>query len=634
MKKRLSKNAYGGVKGSEYVPFNTDETLTKTENSYLVLIIGIILAIIFAASTTYSGMKTGLTVAAGIPGTVIGAGIMKAFGKDNILSPTLLQGMSSGGESIASGLIYVLPSIIIIGGKFTLFEGILVGVAGSLLGIAIASIVQKNLIVEEHGNLMYPEAMAISETLVATEEGGEALKFMLIGSGIGAVYAFIGESFKNLVNKYYEFVSHGAYRFRISLDVNPMLIGIGFIVGLDVAKIMMAGTLLSVFALNPMIAYFTQLLPDTVVAWNNPSLVVNTMSVAQINGTYTKYVGAGAMLGGGIISALKLVPVVVSSLKELTNKSSENKKESKFGKIILITGVVLLIASGLFISKGDITIFILATLLSFVFILVFSIVSGRVAGSLGTSNLPVSGMTIASLVVMTIMFVALGTTEPEENKVLLLYGAIIVTAIATSGGYVQSQKVAFIMGGSENHMLKNFTIAALFGVLTVVSVILLAVQSPDFVNDFAIPQATLMATLTQGILEGNLPWVMVFAGVAIAIVLFIFDLPVMSIATGIYLPMDIIGVLFIGATLRYLVTISIKEEDREKRIGNGISMSAGLVAGSSLVGIAGMFILLLTPEMQSIPAGFFATNTFAMIQLGVMLTLIYYFIVVFKPKNK
>ncbi len=635
MEKRLSKNAYGGVKGKDYVPFTTDTTLRQTENTGLVLVIGIILAVLFAASTAYSGMKTGLTVAAGIPGAVVGASLLKAFRKDNILSPTLLQGMASGGESIASGIIFVLPAVLIIGADLSLPVALLAGIGGSLLGIAVASMVQENLLVEEHGVLSYPEAMAISETLVATGEGGEPLKFMLIGSGIGAIYTLIGDSFKNIANKYISFQSASAYRWKVGLEVNPMLIGLGFIVGLEVALDMMAGSILAAFLVTPVIAYFVGVLPDTFTAWNNPDLVANTMSIGQVSSTYTKYIGAGAMLGGGFIGVFRLIPTIVKSMKEQFSSTGSTKSEGAFGKIIFALGIVALIVVAIIASNGNMMMLIFATLLSLLFIVMFVIVAGRLTGTVGTSNLPVSGMTIASLVVLTIFFVAIGATTPEDNKSLLIFASVIVTAISAAGGYLQSQKVSFIMGGNKNNMLKNYVFAAVAGVITVISVILLCSQSPTFVQDFQMPQANLMATLTQGILDGNLPWTMIFGGIALAVVLFIFKLPIMSVAIGFYLPMDIVGILFVGALLRYFVEKAIKSEtERESRIGNGISMSAGLVVGSSLVGILGMGVMLANPAFQGDgPQGFLGTNTFAIGQLVLILVLLYFFIAKYGKKK-
>ncbi len=636
MNKRLSKYAYGDIHGKDYTPFTTDSELKKSEDSILVLVIGILLAVLFAASTTYSGLKTGITVAAGIPGAVIGGSILKSMKRDNILAPTLLQGMSSGGESVASGLIYILPAIILIGAKISFPVAVISGIAGALLGIAVASIVQQNVIVEEHGNLIFPEALAISETIVATEEGGEPLKFMLIGSTIGAIFTFISDSFTNVANKLIEIQSNGFYKWRVGLEVNPMLIGLGFIIGMAVAFEMLAGSILANFVVTPTMGYFTSMLPDTVVAWNDPTVAVNTMTASQIASTYTKYIGAGAMLCGGFISIIKLIPIIISSIQEQFKAKSSDEPKSILGKIVIFTGIIMALLTFVIASNGNVVMMVFAGLLTLAFVFMFAIVSARLAGSVGTSMLPVSGMTIASLVILTIVFVLLGATSVEDNKALLVFGTVIVTAISVSGGYSQSQKASFLIGGSPNTMLKGFSLSAIAGVVTVTLVILLCAQTENFATAFAMPQAGLMSALTQGILAGNLPWAMVLAGMALSIVIYMFGKSVMSVALGFYLSMDVVGILFIGGLLRYVVDNVIKDpEVKEKRVGNGISLSTGIVAGSSIVGILGIVVTLFVPAVRlDAPIGLLSTNVAALIQLIIALGLMYYFIVKYNPKKK
>ena len=255
MEKKLSKSAYGGVDGKDYIPYITDKT--KSGGSLIILIFGIVLAIVFAASTAYSGMKAGLTVAAGIPGAIIGSAFVAAFARGKgILGKNITQGMSSGGESTASGLIFVLPAILLIGSHLNFLEGILVGVGGVLFGVGASTLVYNYLIVQEHGKLMYPESMAISETLVAGEGSGKSLKFMGIGFGIGGLLTAVTSSVFDVANNVISFIGSKSYKWQFGLEVNPMLLGIGFIVGLPVALTMFAGSVLANFAVNPLIGYF------------------------------------------------------------------------------------------------------------------------------------------------------------------------------------------------------------------------------------------------------------------------------------------------------------------------------------------------------------------------------------------
>ena len=621
MDKKLSKGAYGGgVAGKDYVPYISDKN--NTRGNVVVLIIGILLAVIFAASTAYSGMKAGLTVAAGIPGAIVGAGLISVLAKSRgVLGTNLVQGMSSGGESVASGIIFVLPAVLLIGGKINFFEGVGIGIAGVLIGIGIASLVHNYLIVEEHGKLMYPESMAISETLVASDTGGDALKYMGIGFGIGGIINLVTGSVLGLANNVVAFAGSAAYKWRFNLEVNPLLLGIGFIVGLEVALTMFSGSILANFAVNPLIGFFSDMAGDHVMVWNNPELAINAMTIDDISGAYGRYIGAGMMLCGGIIGAIKLIPVIANSIKAtLGAKSSEGKGESsKFQLIILLVGIIIAFIAGFIISNGNIVMAILGAIVSLILMLLFVIVAGRLTGTIGTSNLPVSGMTIASLVILTLIFVIMGWNSEGNNRSLLLFGTLIVTAIAMSGGYLQSQKATFIIGGNKNEMQRFFTIAGLVGVIVVVGTIVILSSQLTNADQFALPQANLMATLTSGIMLGNLPWVMIFAGIFLALVCHFLKLPIMTVAIGFYLPIATTSIILVGALIKVLVEKTVKDEtEKDARISNGISLSSGLVAGGSIIGLIGIILQVLgvikLPELT----GFVASNGMAIILLLIL----------------
>lgn len=638
MNKKLPKGAYGEVSGKDYVPYITDKS--RTGGNVAVLIIGIILAAIFAASTTYSGMKAGLTVAAGIPGAIIGSAFVGAFARSKgILGKNLIQGMSSGGESVASGFIFVLPAVILIGSQITFFEGLAVGVGGVLFGIGIAAIVHNYLIVEEHGKLMYPESMAISETLVASEAGGDSIKYMGIGFVISGFITVLTGSFLNVANNVMSLVGSKFYKWKFDIEVNPLLLGIGFIVGLEVSLTMFAGSILSNFGIAPLIGYFTDMAKDGAMVWNNPAMPLNQMDVGAISSSYVKYIGAGMMLCGGIIGAIKLIPTIIASIKEtLKAKSSagEGEEGSSIQMILLLGGVVIGFLAAFLIS-GNIVMAIIGAIISLLLSLLFVIVAGRLTGTIGTSNLPVSGMTIASLVIVTLVFVIMGWTDLEANKSLLLFGSFIVVAIAIAGGYTQSQKVTYIIGGSKNKMQRYFTIASIVGVIVVVGVILLLSDQLRATGDnvqFALPQANLMSTLTSGIMSGSLPWVMIIVGVFMAIVLYALNLPIMTIAIGFYLPIATTSIILVGALIRLFVELVSKtEKEKEVKVSNGISLSSGLVAGGSIIGLIGIILQVTGVVTPKVPSGFAATNSMAIALLVVLVVLTALPIVLSKVKN-
>lgn len=623
MKNKLPKEAYGGVHGKDYVPYITDRSLKGM--NVVVIILGIILSVLFAASTAYSGMKSGLTVAAGIPGAIIGSMLISVFSKDRgILGKNILQGMSSGGESIASGMIFVVPAVILIGSEISFLEGLIIGAGGALFGIGVTSLVYNYLIVEEHGKLMYPEAMAISETLVASEAGGDAIKYMGIGFGISGIINVLTSSFLNLVNNTMTFLGSAFYKWKFSTEVNPLLLGIGFIVGTEVSLTMFAGSVLANFGIAPLIGYFSDMAAGNSFVWNDTALAISQMDVNAISGSYVKYIGAGMMLCGGIIGAIKLIPTIVVSIKAtLGAKSdiSEGSKGSSGEMIILLAGIVVGFIGGFLIS-GSITMAIVGSIASLILSFLFVIVSGRLSGTIGTSNLPVSGMTIASLVILTLIFVIMGWKSQADNKSLLLFATFMVIAISVAGGYSQSQKVTYVIGGSRSEMTNGFAIASIVGVITVLGTILVLSNQLKITGadaPFALPQANLMATLTSGIMSGNLPWPMIIAGVVIALFLFFLNLPIMTIAIGFYLPISTTSIILVGALIRYFVE-KMSKDDKEKtvRVANGISLSSGLVAGGSIVGLLGIILQvsgLITPGN---PTGFLGGNMMAVLLLIIL----------------
>ncbi|WP_278548316.1 OPT family oligopeptide transporter [Paraclostridium bifermentans] len=638
MSKKLPKEAYGGVSGKDYVPYVTDKS--KTGANMAVLIIGIVLAVVFAASTAYSGMKAGLTVAAGIPGSIIGSAFIAAFAKGKgILGKNIVQGMASGGESVASGMIFVLPAILLIGSQVTFLEGFVVGVGGVLFGIGVSSLVYNYLIIEEHGKLMYPESMAICETLVASDAGGDSMKYMGIGFGISGIITVLTGSFLNVANNVISFIGDKFYKCKFEVEVNPLLLGIGFIVGLEVALTMFAGSLLSHFGIMPLIGYFTDLAGEGAKVWNDPSMPINQMGVNDIAGNYVKYIGAGMMLCGGIIGAIKLIPTIIASVKETMNaksSSAEGEGSTTLQTMILLGGIVVAVI-GAFLVSGSIAMAIVGAIVSIVLAALFVIVAGRLTGTIGTSNLPVSGMTIASLVIATLVFVIMGWSGQADNKSLLLFGTFIVVSISVAGGYNQSQKVTYIIGGNKSEMQKYFAIAGIVGVIVVVGTTILLSNQLVVTGDnppFALPQANLISTLTSGIMSGQLPWVMIIVGVFMAIVLYFLDLPIMTVAIGFYLPIATTSIILVGALIRVFVEKTSKsEQEKEGKVSNGISLSSGLVAGGSIIGLIGIILQVSGVIKSAGPSGFASGNMMAIILLIVLVGLTAWPIITSKVKN-
>ena len=288
--------------------------------------------------------------------------------------------------------------------------------------------------------------------------------------------------------------------------------------------------------------------------------------------------------------------------------------------MILLGGLVVGFLAGFVVSGGNIMMAITASILSLFLSLLFVIVAGRLTGTIGTSNLPVSGMTIASIVLVTLLFVAMGWTNPEHNKALLLFGTFIVTAIAMAGGYSQSQKVTFIVGGDKSEMDKYFAISGIVGVAVVVGTIMLLSSQLAMTGanvPFALPQANLMSTLTAGIMSGELPWVMIIVGAVMGVVLFLLNLPVMTVAIGFYLPIATTSIILVGALVRVFIERTSKSDvEKDTKVSNGISLSSGLVAGGSIIGLIGIILQVAGVIKGAGPSGFAASNSMAFIILA------------------
>ncbi len=624
--KKLSKTAYGGVAGKDYLPY--EDGRKKSAGNPFVIVIGIILAILFAASTAYSGMRAGLTVAAGIPGAILGSGLLSIFiRKNNFLMKNILQSMATGGESIASGLIFVLPAVILIGQQVSFFEGVIVGVSAVLVSLGILSFVQDYLLVEEHGTLVYPEAMAISETLVASSTGGNSLKYMGIGFGVGGLITAFTSAVFGVVNNVVSYTNETFYKWKLEIEVNPMLAAIGFIVGLEVAVMMFAGSILANFGIAPLIGYFSEMAGNGHHVWNDPSTPIQAMNFAAISGSYVKYIGAGMMISGGMIGAIRLIPTIINSVKATLDgrKNAEAGERDSLGIFAILIGIVATFVVGFIISGGNIAMTFLAGILSIVLSMLFIIVAGRLTGTIGTSNLPVSGMTIASLVILTLVFLTMGWTSSADLKSLLLFGTFIVVAISVAGGYTQAQKVTFITGGNKYEVRRFFLVAAVLGVVVVTGVIVLLRDQLALTGDaaqFALPQANLMATLTDGIIGGELPWHMIIAGIVFGIILYMIKVPVMTFAIGFYLPISTTSIILIGALVRILVEVLGKKDTeavQEERMSSGVSLSSGLVAGASIIGLLGIILQVSGVVTPGTPTGFVGSNAMAWVLMVILI---------------
>lgn len=649
--KKLPHGAYGnGVSGAEYVPL-LEKNDRKGEFSVAVVVIGIILAIVFGGSNAYLGIMAGMTVAAGIPGAILGGGLLNMLGKKSLAGTTSIQAMAAGGESVASGIIFVIPALLIMGGKVDPLPGILVGIIGVLLGVGFTAFIRKYLVVQSHGELLYPESMAVSETVITANMGGFGLKVMAIGAFIGSLFTLLNETFVGLfqagftINEKVTTNITSNTKYQIGGEVNPALIGVGFIVGKRIGLIMMAGAIFANLVLIPLIGMFSGFADPSAILF--PSTVpLVAMGSSDIFKNMIKYIGAGAIATGGIISVIKLIPVIINSVKDVLFSKKSSTTENDDADISPIYALLAII--GTFIIGFVLAVFlgvspmyaVVGAIIAAIMSLLFTVVAARLTGEVGTSNLPVSGMTIATLLVLatvlSFMMHSAGIEDKTIQILIILFLAIIVTAISTAGGFAQSVKVSFIIGTNTKNLEKLFTIGSIIGVFTVIPIILL-LQEQIISGTAAAPQANLMAVLTTGIVSGQLPWLFIFVGAAIAIALYFLEVPVMSFAIGMYLPMAVSMCVLIGGIIRYFVEKTNKndEVESEKRVGKGITFASGLIAGGAITGLllAAFNLFVLNSESKPLTPFITApenliTNVILSISALVIMCGIIYFVII------
>lgn len=585
-KKRLSSTAYGDIKGEDYIPYISVKD-AFSEITVISIVFGCIVAIIFGAANTYLGLKVGMTIAAGIPAAIIATSILKGiFKKNNILETNIIQSMASMGESLAGGLIFIIPAVIVLGHELKLTTIIIVAILGGLLGILFVIPIRKYLMVEEHGNLIYPEAMATAEVLVNSSAGGSGFRNMMTGLLGGGIYKFFSGAFQ-LWGESPVWIIKPFHGTVFGIDAMASLLGVGYIVGIQIATYMFAGALVANFTLVPLIKYFGDGI-NTVIF---PSVkLISEMSAKEISASYVKYIGAGAVAAGGLISIIKSMPTIVRSFKTALSGMKSNADVSKNEDLPItwvIGGSVLVFVLSWIMPKTVGTGW-LGAILAIICSFFFAVVSARIVGLIGTSNNPISGMTIASLLFITGILKATGKIGDAGMLAAIIASSIVCVAVAVAGGSAQSLKTTFIIGGTPKKVEISMFIAIVVSSVVIGAVILMLSNVYGLGStDVPAPQANMMAMIVQGVMSGELPWTLVIAGMTLAFMCELMGIPVLPFALGLYLPINLSAGVLIGGILRVLVEKKYKKDQNQFKIQNekGILTASGLVAGDALVGI-------------------------------------------------
>ena len=581
----------------EFKPYVPADRVTP-ELTVTSIIMGIILAVIFGAANAYLGLRVGMTVSASIPAAVISMGVIRVLMKKNsILESNVVQTIGSAGESLAAGAIFTLPALFLWAAegkmdKPDLISITLIALIGGLLGVFFMIPLRNALIVKEHGTLPYPEGTACAEVLLAGEEGGASASTVFAGMGFAALFKFIIDGLKLVAGEITFNVGKVLKGFAgaIGTQIYPAVLSVGYICGPRISSYMFAGGVFSWLVLIPIIVLFGSeltLYPGTAPIGE----IFAEGGASSIWGTYIRYIGAGALAAGGIISLIKSLPLIVktfggamkSAFGGKADDTGRTSKDMNMG-IVLIAIAILTVLVWL---VPAIPVTFLGAVIVVVFGFFFATVSSRMVGLVGSSNNPVSGMAIATLLIATLILKLTGSVGAIGMSSAIAIGSIICIVSAIAGDTSQDLKTGYILGATPRKQQTGELIGVAASALAIGGTLYLLDSAWGFGSaELGAPQATLMKMIVEGVMGGNLPWTLVFIGVFIAIVVEIVGIPVLPFAIGVYLPVQLNACIMIGGLVRLAVN-KIKKSDEEKKAieNDGILFCSGMIAGEGLVGI-------------------------------------------------
>ena len=526
----------------------------------------------------------------------------------------MVQTIGSAGESVAAGAIFTLPALFLWAADGVegieapgLFEIFLIALVGGTLGVLFMIPLRKALIVEEHGVLPYPEGTACAEVLLAGEEGGSKASVVFSGLGIAAVYKFVADGlgvFPSSVN--YDIKAYKGS--AVGMDVLPALVGVGYICGPRIASYMFSGSVLSWFVLMPLISLFAG---DAIIFPGTKP--ISSLAPSELWGTYIKYIGAGAVATGGIISLIKSLPLIVKTFSQAMKSMSNNKGKAASGlrtdqdmpmPVILIGVGVIAIAIWLL---PTFPINLLGAVIVVIFGFFFATVSSRMVGLIGSSNNPVSGMAIATLLIATILLKATGLDGATGMKGAIAIGSIICIVAAIAGDTSQDLKTGFIVGATPKKQQWGELIGVLTSSLAIGGVLYLLNEAWGYGStELPAAQATMMRMIVEGVMNADLPWGLIGAGAAIAIVVEILRIPVLPFAVGMYLPLSLNAGIMAGGLVRLVVEKKrgLSEEKKKVAIDRGILYTSGMIAGEGLVGILLAVFAVVELDLTKLLGGF------------------------------
>ena len=581
---------------TEFKPYIPAEKVTP-ELTVTSVIMGCILAVIFGAANAYLGLRVGMTVSASIPAAVISMGVIRVLLRRNsILESNMVQTIGSAGESLAAGAIFTMPALFLwaeegLSDKPGIVEITLIALCGGILGVLFMVPLRNALIVKEHATLLYPEGTACADVLLAGEEGGANASTVFSGMGLAAIFKFVVDGLKLLPADVA--AAFKSFKGEIGMEVYPALLGVGYIVGPKIASYMFVGSLMGWMVIIPMICLFG---PDT---WMYPAAEGTTIAQLYANGgaaaiwsTYVKYIGAGAIATGGIISLIKPLPLIVTTFRDSMKsmKGSKSTSTARTAQDLPMQFILLGVFAMVFIIwiVPAIPVTLLGAFIIVIFGFFFATVSSRMVGLVGSSNNPVSGMAIATLLIATFAIKSSGKTGIDGMTAAIAVGSVICIIAAIAGDTSQDLKTGYLLGATPKKQQMGEMLGVVVSGLAIGGVLYLLNAAWGYgTAEIPAPQAQLMKMIVEGIMGGNLPWGLVFIGVFLAICLEILRIPVMPFAIGLYLPIYLNATIMIGGVVRGLLDRrkGVDEKTKTAQSTDGTLYCAGMIAGEGLVGI-------------------------------------------------
>ena len=579
---------------NEFRPYIPAEKVTP-EITVTSIIMGILLAVVFGAANAYLGLRVGMTVSASIPAAVIAMGVIRVImRKNSILESNIVQTIGSAGESLAAGAIFTLPALFLwakegISEKPGIVEITLIALIGGLLGVFFMVPLRNALIVKEHGILPYPEGTACAEVLLAGEEGGANASTVFAGMGLAALFKFVIDGLKAVPGEI-SFRIKG-YAGEIGTQIYPAVMSVGYICGPRIASYMFAGGVMSWLVLIPIIVLFG----ENIIMYPSVDQTIGQIfaqsGASGIWGSYIRYIGAGALAAGGIISLIKSLPLIVRTFKDTiksitgAGSASAGRTEKDINMVVVLAAIVILTLLVWLVPAIPVS--PIGAVIVVIFGFFFAAVSSRMVGLVGSSNNPVSGMAIATLLIATVVLKLTGETGVAGMTAAIAIGSIICIVAAISGDTSQDLKTGYILGSTPKKQQIGEIVGVVASAFAIGGTLYLLDSAWGFGSEqLAAPQATLMKMIIEGVMSAELPWNLVFIGVFLAVIVEIIGIPVLPFAIGVYLPVQLNACIMVGGLIRLFFDRSKKEESKKKAIiSDGILYCSGMIAGEGLAGI-------------------------------------------------